>query len=35
MAKAIDFGIIVCEFEIQLRYYVQFWTNPVILPAIG
>ena len=24
MVKAMDFGIVVCEFEIQSRYYVHF-----------
>ena len=42
MVKAMDFGIEVCEFEIQSRYYVHFRTNsfgksmnPLILPAMG
>ena len=42
MVKAIDFEIVVCKFEIQLRYYVHFQTNtlgkgmnPLILPAMS
>ena len=36
MVKAVDIEIVVCEFEIQSRYYVHFWTNtPLVLPAIG
>ena len=27
MVKAMDSGIVVSEFELQLRYYVYFWTN--------
>ena len=41
MVKAMDCGIVVCEFILQSRYYVHFWTNtlgkgknPVILPAM-
>ena len=37
-----DCGIVVSEFVLQSRYYVQFWANtlgkgmnPLILPAIG
>ena len=26
MVIAIEFGIVVCEFKIQSRYYVHFWT---------
>ena len=42
MVKAMDCGIVVSEFELQLRYYVHFQTNtlgkdmnPLILPAMG
>ena len=42
MVKAMDFGIIVSEFEIQSRYYVHFQTNtlgkgmnPFIFQAMG
>ena len=42
MVKAMDCGIVVSEFELQLRYYVHFWVNilgkgmnPLILPAMG
>ena len=42
MVKAMDFGIVVCEFRLQSRYYVHFQantlgkgTNPLILLAIG
>ena len=42
MVKAMHTGIIVGEFELQLRYYVHFRTNthgkgmnPLILPAMG
>ena len=42
MAKTLDFGIVVREFELQSRYYVHFRTNtvgkgmnPLILPAMG
>ena len=42
MVKAMDYGIVVSEFEFQSRYYVHFLantlekgTNPLILPAIG
>ena len=42
MAKVIDFGIVVCEFEIQSHYYVHFRANILgkrmnllILPAMG
>ena len=27
MVKAMDSGIVVCEFELQSRYYVHFQTN--------
>ena len=27
MVKALDYGIVVSEFELQLRYYVHFRTN--------
>ena len=42
MVKAMDFGIIVCKFEILLCYYVHFRKNTLgkgmnllILPAMG
>ena len=42
MVKAMDCGIVVREFVLQLRYYVHFGANtlgkgmnPLILPAIG
>ena len=42
MVKAMDFGIVVCEFEIQSRYHVHFrritlgkGMNPLILLAMG
>ena len=42
MVKSLDYGIIVSEFELQLHYYVHFWTNtlgkgmnPLTLPAMG
>ena len=42
MVKALDCGIIVLEFVLQLRYYVQFRANtlgkgmsPLNLPAMG
>ena len=42
MIKGMDFGIVVCEFEIQSRYYIHFRTNtygkgmnPLILLAMG
>ena len=42
MVKAMDFGIVVCEFKLQLRYYVHFRANtigkginPLILLAMG
>ena len=42
MVKAMDYGIVVCEFEFQSRYYVHFRANtlgkgmnPLILPAMG
>ena len=42
MVKAIDWGIVVREFELQSRYYVHFRANtlgkgmnPLILPAMG
>ena len=42
MVKAMDCGIVVSEFVLQLRYYVYFRANtlgkgmnPLILPAMG
>ena len=42
MVKALDWGIIVSEFELQTRYSVHFRANfhgkgmnPLILPAMG
>ena len=42
MVKAMDYGIVVSEFVLQLRYYVYFRANtlgkgmnPLILPAMG
>ena len=42
MVKAMDFRIVVSEFELQSCYYVHFQTNilgkgmnPLILPAKG
>ena len=42
MVKAMDCGIVVREFVLQLRYYVHFRANtlgkgmnPLILPAMG
>ena len=42
MVKVLDCGIVVCEFELQSRYYVHFRTNtlgkgmyPLILPEMG
>ena len=42
MAKAMDCGIVVCEFVLQSRYYVHFRANtfgkgmnPLILPDMG
>ena len=42
MVKAMDCGIIVSEFILQLRYYIHFRANtlgkgmnPLILPAMG
>ena len=42
MVKAMDCGIVVHEFVLQLRYYVHFQANtlgkgmnPLILPAMG
>ena len=42
MVKAMDYGIVVCEFELQSNYYVHFRANtlgkgmnPLILPAMG
>ena len=42
MVKAMDCGIIVSEFVLQLRYYVHFQANtlgkgmnPLIFPAMG
>ena len=41
MVKALDCGIVVGEFELQSRYYINFWTNnlgksmnPFILPSM-
>ena len=41
MVKAMDCGIVVSEFELQLRYYVHFQANtlgkgmnPFFLPAM-
>ena len=33
MVKAMDYGIVVCEFEFQFR--VNTLMNPLILPAMG
>ena len=42
MVKAMDYEIVVNEFELQSRYYVHFRANtlgkgmnPLILPAMG
>ena len=42
MVKAMDYEIVVSEFELQSRYYVHFRANtlgkgmnPLILPDIG
>ena len=42
MVKAMDYGIVVRKFVLQLRYYVHFRANtlgkgmnPLILPAMG
>ena len=42
MVKAMDCEIVVSEFELQLHYYIHFWTNTLgkgmnllILPAMG
>ena len=42
MIRAMDYGIVVSEFELQSRYYVHFRANtlvkgmnPLILPAMG
>ena len=42
MVKAMDSGIVVCKFVLQLRYYIHFQVNslgkgmnPLILPAMG
>ena len=42
MVKAMDCGIVVSEFELQLRYYIHFRTHTIgkdikqlILPTIG
>ncbi len=42
MVKALDCGIVVNDFELQLRYYVNFRTNtlgnymdPLIIPYMG
>ena len=42
MVKAMDYGIVECEFVLQSRYYVHFRANTLgkgvnlrILPAMG
>ena len=42
MVNALDYGIVMSEFELQLRYYVHFRTNtlgkgmnPLILSVMG
>ena len=42
LVKAMDYGIVVSEFILQLRYYIHFQANtlgkgmnPLILPAMG
>ena len=42
MVKVTDCGIVVSEFELQVRYYAYFGTNnlengmnPIIVPAMG
>ena len=42
MVKWMDYEIVISEFEILLRYYIQFWRNTFekcinlfILPAVG
>ena len=42
MVKAMDCGIVVCEFVLQSRYYIHFRANtlgkgmnPIILPAMS
>ena len=42
MVRAMDCGIVLSEFELQLRYYVHFRANtlgkgmnPLIFPAMG
>ena len=42
VANLLDYDIVVIEFELQSRYYVQFWANALgkvwnnlILPVIG
>ena len=42
MVKAMDCGIVICEFVLQSHYYVHFLANtlgkgmnPLILPAMG
>ena len=42
MVKAMDCGIVVSEFVLQLRYYIHFRANtlgkgmnPLIIPAMG
>ena len=42
MVKAMDYKIVISEFELQSRYYVHFRVNtfgkgmiPLILPAMG
>ena len=42
MVKAMDYKIVVSEFELQLHYYIHFQANtfgkgmnPLILPAMG
>ena len=27
VVKVLDFDIVVCEFELQLRYHALFWNN--------
>ena len=42
MVKALEWGIVVSEFELHSRYGIHFWTNtlgkgmnPLILPGMG
>ena len=40
LANLLDCDIVVSEFELQLRYYVHFWTlregmDPLITPVMG